>query len=153
MALHVARSRIAACSSTVISQGRTWSAPAARQRTLGTSASHGGLRRRMSSLQRAGCQWDKGHAARMRGVLACRTLLQCRRLRKCAAKDNVFYKNSKTTFTAEMRHQNVTYLYGVRYRLCRGGFFCSGYRSLIGKVLRFFSLSSLGRFLVESNLR
>jgi len=34
-----------------------------------------------------------------------------------------------------------------------GGFFCSGYRSLIGKVLRFFSLSSLGRFLVESILR
>ncbi len=70
-------------------------------------------RRGMASLQRAGCQWDKGHAARMRGVLACRTLLQCRRLRKCAAKDNVFYKNSKTTFTAEMRHQNVTY---KRYR-------------------------------------
>jgi hypothetical protein len=41
MALHVARSRSAACSSTVMSQGRTWSVPAARQRTLGTSASHG----------------------------------------------------------------------------------------------------------------
>ena len=32
--LHVARSRSVACSSTVMSQGRTWSAPAARQRTL-----------------------------------------------------------------------------------------------------------------------
>ena len=39
MALHVARSRSAACSSTDMSQGRTWSAPAAQQRTLGTSAS------------------------------------------------------------------------------------------------------------------
>jgi hypothetical protein len=45
-------------------------------------------------------------------------------------------------------------LYGLRYRLCRGGFFCSGYRSLIGKVLRFFSLKfrSLVGFLVESVL-
>ena len=34
MALHVARSRSAACTSTVMSQDRTWSAPAARQRTL-----------------------------------------------------------------------------------------------------------------------
>jgi hypothetical protein len=43
-------------------------------------------------------------------------------------------------------------LYGLRYRLCRGGFFCSGYRSLIGKVLRFFSLKfrSLGRLVAES---
>ena len=39
MALHVARSRSAECSSTDMSQGRTWSAPAAQQRTLGTSAS------------------------------------------------------------------------------------------------------------------
>jgi hypothetical protein len=45
-------------------------------------------------------------------------------------------------------------LYGLEYRLCRGGFFCSGYRSLIGKVLRFFSLKfrSLGGFLAESIL-
>jgi hypothetical protein len=45
-------------------------------------------------------------------------------------------------------------LYGLGYRLCRGGFFCSGYRSLIGKVLRFFSLKfrSLGGFLAESIL-
>ena len=45
-------------------------------------------------------------------------------------------------------------LYGLRYRLCQGGFFCSGYRSLIGKVLRFFSLKfrSLGRFVAESIL-
>jgi hypothetical protein len=59
MALHVARTRRASmalhdragcawhcmsrgsCSSTDMSQGRTWSAPAAQQRTLGTSASHG----------------------------------------------------------------------------------------------------------------
>ena len=39
MALHVARSRSAACSSTDMSQGRTWSAPAAQQWTFGTSAS------------------------------------------------------------------------------------------------------------------
>ena len=41
MALHVARTRSAdaACSSTDMSQGRTWSAPAAQQRTLGKSAS------------------------------------------------------------------------------------------------------------------
>ena len=45
-------------------------------------------------------------------------------------------------------------LYGLRYRLCQGGFFCSGYRSLIGKVLRFFSLKfrSLGGLVAESIL-
>jgi hypothetical protein len=45
-------------------------------------------------------------------------------------------------------------LYGLRSRLCRGGFFCSGYRFLIGKVLRFFSLKfrSLGRLVAESIL-
>jgi len=59
MALHVERSRNAACSSTVMSQGRTWSAPAAQQRTLVTSAWDG----------LCGCQWDKGHVARMRGLL------------------------------------------------------------------------------------
>jgi hypothetical protein len=39
-------------------------------------------------------------------------------------------------------------LYGLRYSCAGGGFFCSGYRALIGKVLRFFSLKfrSLGRF-------
>ncbi len=40
-------------------------------------------------------------------------------------------------------------LYGLRYRLCRGGFFCSGYRFLIGKVLRFFGY----RFLIGKVLR
>jgi hypothetical protein len=56
-------------------------------------------------------------------------------------------KNSKKiTKITEMSNQNVTY--------AGGGFFCSGYRSLIGNVLRFFSLKfrSLGGFLVESIL-
>jgi hypothetical protein len=45
-------------------------------------------------------------------------------------------------------------LYGLRYTCAGGGFFCSGYRSLIGKVLRFFSLKfrSLGGFWAESIL-
>jgi hypothetical protein len=44
--------------------------------------------------------------------------------------------------------------YGLRYTCAGGGFFCSGYRSLIGKVLRFFSLKfrSLGGFWAESIL-
>jgi hypothetical protein len=45
-------------------------------------------------------------------------------------------------------------LYGLEYRTVPGRFFCSGYRFLIGKVLRFFSLKfrSLGGFLAESIL-
>ena len=44
--------------------------------------------------------------------------------------------------------------YGLRYTCAGGGFFCSGYRSLIGKVLRFFSLKfrSLGGLVAESIL-
>ena len=50
-----------------------------------------------------------------------------------------------------MRNQNVTYtVYGIP--VPGEVFFCSGYRSLIGKVLRFFSLKfrSLGGFGAES---
>jgi len=71
----------------------------------------------------------------------------------CTKTKKIQKKSQKSTENREMRNQNVTYtVYGID--CAGGGFFCSGYRSLIGKVLRFFSLKfrSLGGLVAESIL-
>ena len=63
-------------------------------------------------------------------------------------------KNSQKSSENHGNEKSKCDLYGLRYSCAGGGFFGSGYRSLIGKVLRFFSIKfrSLGGFWVESIL-